>query len=119
MKTTPKALLLSAVTLSAGLTCSLALQAAETVAVEEFEIESIEPSPRPFQNRTERRLRGAWRPVDRELPAGTVRIDMSQPLARLAFYLLEPASDDGLANWNLVDGLETDAKTYPIVKTVK
>ena len=33
MKTTPKALLLSAVTLSAGLTFSLALQAAETVTI--------------------------------------------------------------------------------------
>ena len=46
-------------------------------------------------------------------------IDMSQPLARLAFYLIEPRSDDGLADWNLVDGLEADAKTYPIVRSVK
>jgi hypothetical protein len=44
---------------------------------------------------------------------------MSQPLARLAFYLLEPRSDDGLANWNLVDGLEANAEVYPIVRTVK
>jgi len=95
------------------------LEAAETLALEEFRIESVEPSPRPFQNRTERRLRGAWTPVERELPAGTLRIDMAQPLARLAFYLLEPVSDDGLANWNLVDGLETDATVYPIVRTAK
>ena len=28
---------------------------------------------------------------------------MNQPLARLAFYLLEPRSDDGLVDWNFLD----------------
>lgn len=98
---------------------SAPLQAAETVAIEEFRIEAIEPAARPFQNRTERTLRGAWTAAERQLPAGTLRIDMTQPLARLAFYLLEPRSDDGLANWNLVDGLEPDAKVYPIVRSAK
>jgi hypothetical protein len=93
------------------------LQAAETVQIEEFRLEGIEPAARPFQNRSERTLRGAWTAAERELPAGTLRIDMTQPLARLAFYLLEPRSDDGLANWNLVDGLETDATVYPITRT--
>jgi hypothetical protein len=96
-----------------------ALEAAQPVEIEEFRIEGIEPAARPFQNRTERLLRGAWTAVERDLPAGTLRIDMSQPLARLAFYLLEPRSDDGLANWNLVDGLEANAEVYPIVRTVK
>ena len=95
------------------------LPAAGTVAIEEFTIEAIEPAARPFQNRTERTLRGAWTAAERQLPAGTLRIDMTQPLARLAFYLLEPRSDDGLANWNLVDGLEADAKVYPIVRSAK
>ena len=41
---------------------------------------------------------------------------MTQPLARLAFYLLEPASDDGLVNWNFLDDQLKDAKTYPILR---
>jgi hypothetical protein len=41
---------------------------------------------------------------------------MTQPLARLAFYLLEPASDDGLVVWNVLDDQLTDAKTYPILR---
>ena len=57
--------------------------------------------------------------TERELPAGTLRVDMTQPLARLAFYLLEPMSDDGVANWNLVDGLELDARTYPILRSAQ
>jgi hypothetical protein len=95
------------------------LDAAGTVQIEEFKIEAIELAARPFQNRTERTLRGTWTALQRELPAGTLRIDMTQPLARLAFYLLEPRSDDGLANWNLVDGLEANAEAYPIVRTAK
>ena len=93
------------------------LPAAQTMDVEEFKLEGIEPAAQPFQNRTERTLRGSWAAAQRELPAGTIRVDLSQPLGRLAFYLIEPRSDDGLANWNLVDGLEGDAKVYPIVRT--
>ena len=95
------------------------LASAQTMQIEEFHIEGIEPAARPFQNRTERTLRGAWTALERELPAGTLRVDMNQPLARLAFYLIEPRSDDGLADWNLVDGLEAGAKAYPIVRSAK
>jgi hypothetical protein len=56
-------------------------------------------------------------PARRELPAGTLRVDLTQPLARLAFYLIEPRSDDGLVNWNLLDDALKEAKTYPIVRT--
>ena len=42
---------------------------------------------------------------------------MNQPLARLAFYLLAPTSDDGITAWNyLDDSLGADAKTYPILR---
>jgi hypothetical protein len=43
-------------------------------------------------------------------------IGMNQPLARLAFYLLEPASDDGLVAWNVLDDPLKDAKMYPILR---
>ena len=52
------------------------------------------------------------------MPAGTFRVEMKQPLARLAFYLLEPRSDDGLVDWNLLDeALGEDVTVYPIVRT--
>ena len=42
----------------------------------------------------------------------------SQPLARLAFYLIEPRSDDGLVDWNLLDdALGESVPAYPIVRT--
>jgi hypothetical protein len=39
------------------------------------------------------------------VPAGTLVVAMDQPLARLAFTLLEPQSDDGAVNWNVLDGV--------------
>jgi hypothetical protein len=95
------------------------LKTATKVAVEEFRIDGSETAPKPFQNHNERTLTGAWVAGEREVPAGTLRIDVAQPRGRLAFYLLEPRADDGLVNWNLLDEALKDAKTYPILRSVK
>ncbi len=87
------------------------------VTLEEFRIDANETAARPFQNHHERTLKGAWVPTERKLQAGTLRVEMTQPLARLAFYLLEPRSDDGLANWNILDDVLREAKAYPILRT--
>jgi hypothetical protein len=93
------------------------LESTTKLAVEEFRIEKSEASARAFQNHHERTLTGVWQPAARELPAGTLRVDMKQPLARLAFYLLEPRSDDGLTDWNFLDEALRDAQLYPITRT--
>ena len=85
--------------------------------LEEFRIDSSTTATSAFQNHNERTLTGAWAPAKREVPAGTLRLDMAQPLARLAFYLIEPRSDDGLVDWNLLDEALKDAKVYPISRT--
>jgi hypothetical protein len=85
--------------------------------VEEFQIESNTVAPRPFEQHTERTLTGTWVKAEREIPAGTIQVDVKQPLGRLAFYLLEPRSDDGLVNWNHLDEvLGADVKTFPIIR---
>lgn len=93
------------------------LNRATKVSVEEFRIEKSEAAARPFQNHNERTLTGSWQPAERELAAGTLRVDLKQPLARLAFYLLEPRSDDGLTDWNFLDEALKDTKIFPIVRT--
>jgi hypothetical protein len=93
------------------------LKSATRVEVEEFRIDASETAATAFQNHHERMLKGAWIAAERELPAGTLRIDLRQPLARLAFYLLEPRADDGLVNWNVLDAALADAKVYPIVRS--
>jgi hypothetical protein len=41
---------------------------------------------------------------------------MRQPLARLAFYLLEPRSNDGLVTWNVLDEALKSGRS-PILRT--
>ncbi len=73
------------------------------VTASQFEIAESTTTARPFQKHTERTLRGTWIERPETLPAGTLIVRTDQPLARLAFYLLEPRSDDGLFNWNFFD----------------
>lgn len=94
-----------------------ALTAPETVQVEEFQIAGSEAAEREFQGHRERTLTGKWVAAERQLPAGTLRVDMTQPLARLAFYLIEPRSDDGLVDWNLLDDAIGTSKVFPIVRS--
>jgi len=84
--------------------------------VEQFRITEAEQSAREFQGHHERRLEGAYEPLQAHVPVGTWRVDMRQPLARLAFYLLEPRSDDGLANWNFLDEALESSDLYPILR---
>jgi hypothetical protein len=95
----------------------LPLRGTPTLDVEEFQIEGNTQAANPFQNHRERTLTGKWVAAKRALPEGTVTVRMDQPLARLAFYLLEPRSDDGLVNWNLLDDALKDVRVYPIVRT--
>ena len=87
--------------------------------VERFAIES-NTNYQTFEGHNMRRLEGTWHPsAEPVMPAAYWIVPMNQPLARLAFYLLEPASDDGLVNWNVLDEQLKDAKTYPILRRAK
>jgi hypothetical protein len=92
------------------------LTRATTVRIEEFQIAGSAVA-QEFQGHKERTLEGAWVAAERQLPAGTLRVDMTQPLARLAFYLIEPRSDDGLVDWNILDEAIGESKVFPIVRS--
>lgn len=93
------------------------LAAPARMAVEEFRIDSTRAAEQPFQNHRERRVWGRYVRTERIFPAGTLRVPSGQPLGRLAFTLLEPRSDDGFLNWNLLDAaLERAPATYPIAR---
>jgi hypothetical protein len=87
------------------------------IDVEEFRIDSTAVSAREFQQHRERTLFGAYRHAARTLSAGTVVVPTNQPLGRLAFYLLEPRSDDGFVNWNVLDEALEGASVYPVLRT--
>ena len=64
-----------------------------------------------------RTVTGAWAAGSTAAPVGSWLVPMNQPLARLAFYLLEPNSDDGATTWNFLDDLLGEGVTvYPILR---
>ena len=89
---------------------------AATLPLEEFTVAESTTTPKPFENHQERTVTGAWAAVEREVPAGAWRVVMTQRLARLAFYLLEPRSNDGLTTWNVLDEALKTGRS-PILRT--
>ena len=84
--------------------------------VEQFTIDS-NTAGQTFEGHPMRKVEGKWQAAaDVTVPKGAWEVSMTQPLARLAFYLIEPASDDGLVNWNFLDDQLKDAKVYPILR---
>jgi hypothetical protein len=84
--------------------------------VERFVIDTYTRSPKPFQNRYEAHLTGTHEAAKLSAAEGALFIPANQPLARLAFYLLEPESDDGFVTWNLIEAGLSPGATYPIYR---
>ncbi len=87
-----------------------------TAPLEEFTVGTSTAMEKPFENHQERTVTGTWAAVDRQVPAGAWRVSMTQPLARLAFYLLEPRSNDSLVTWNVLDEALKTGRA-PILRT--
>jgi hypothetical protein len=71
-----------------------------------------------FEGHAMRKLEGTWGGI-LDFVAGTkfFEVPTNQPLGRLAFYLLEPTSDDGLVAWNYLDDRLKEAPGfYPILR---
>ena len=90
----------------------------QQLAVERFTIAELTKAPRPFQGHQEARLKGTFDRVQLTVDAGSLFVPANQPLARLAFYLIEPESDDGLVTWNVIDEGLAVGLTYPIYRVV-
>jgi hypothetical protein len=86
----------------------------QAVSVEQFVIDSTMVAAQEFQGHRERQVFGRWESARVTLPEGTVVVPVRQPLARLVFTLMEPRSDDGVLNWNLVDDALDEG--YPILR---
>jgi hypothetical protein len=83
--------------------------------LERFTVDSAVRAPRPFEGHNEERVTGRWSVVTETVPAGAHFVPTDQPLGRLAVYLLEPESDDGLVTWNYFPGLARGA-VFPVAR---
>jgi hypothetical protein len=86
-------------------------------AIQAFAIESLTVGPL-FEGHRTVQVEGQWtgEPGDTSLSAGWYLVPTAQPLGVLAAYLLEPASEDGVVTWNLLDREIAPGTTYPILR---
>jgi hypothetical protein len=95
------------------------LKESERKTVQRFIIRENKMAEREFQKHKMRTLEGTFESVEQTIPTGTISVEMNQSLSRLAFYLLEPESEDGVVAWNFIDKYFGDGKYYPIVKVIE
>lgn len=79
------------------------LTESSVLEVESFRVDEIKGDSRLYQGHHLNEVKGEYVPEEKELPKGTLFITAAQPLGRLAAYLLEAESDDGLLVWNVFD----------------
>jgi hypothetical protein len=89
--------------------------AAGVARVEHFVVDSIRREPR-FEGHRPTVIEGRWLPHAGEPGPGWYRVRTAQPLGLLAAYLLEPASEDGIVAWNLLDAELAAGRAYPILR---
>lgn len=89
---------------------------------EVFMIKELKISKRKFEGHNMATAVGKYIAKTRTFKKGDYWIDMAQPLTNLAFYMLEPQSDDGLVTWNFFDaylkdlGVDKKEVEYPVFK---
>ncbi len=86
--------------------------------IERFAIDSTRIAARENQGHRERTVFGKWQAGGTVNTSGSLMVSMNQPLARLAFLMLEPRSDDGLVDWNFVDKAIEGKTQYPITRVL-
>ena len=97
------------------------LTEAATLETEAFRLKEIKGAERLYQGHRTNTVKGEYAVEKREFPKGTYLVRAAQPLGRLAAYLLEAESDDGLLVWNyfdkdIVSQWGGGAQTYPVYK---
>ncbi|MCC6677647.1 MAG: M14 family metallopeptidase [Phycisphaerales bacterium] len=95
------------------------LAAERRVRAEVYTIRSAQSASRKFQNHVLVRVRADAARREEVLPGGTWIIPTGQPLGRLAVYLLEPESEDGLAVWNYFDPWLTVGGEFPVYRVME
>jgi hypothetical protein len=85
--------------------------------VEAFAVDSVIVGPL-FEGHRTVQAEGSWsrEPRDTALSGGWYLVSTDQRLGMLAAYLLEPASEDGVVTWNLLDRELTGGSPYPILR---
>ena len=92
---------------------------------EVFQVDKHEKNQRKFEGHQMVRVYGKFTAKKQKFNKGDYIVDLAQPLGNLAFYLLEPESDDGYVTWNFFDTyfekqqVNVKPVMYPVFKFYK
>lgn len=92
------------------------LDAATQLDVDRFVVQAVVHSDGMVEGHHEARLVVTMEKAALSVDPGSVLIRANQRLARLAFYLLEPDTDDGLVTWNIIGEGLTVGQGFPVYR---
>jgi hypothetical protein len=89
-------------------------------SVQSFRVDTVIDRGRSETSRMLKDVDGAWNEAtSRTLPTGTYIVRAAQPYGLVAFYVLEPQSEDGLAQWSFFDDVLAAHSDFPIMRVTK
>ena len=93
------------------------LDAAAPVTAQAFAVDSVIDRGRSETSRMLKDVTGRWNDAARRtLAAGSYIVRAGQPYGLAAFYLLEPESEDGLAQWSFFDNILAARSDFPVAR---
>jgi len=93
------------------------LDAAAPVMAQSFAVDTVIDRGRSETARMLKDVGGHWNDAARRtLAAGSYIVRAGQPYGLLAFYLLEPESEDGLAQWSFFDNILAARADFPVAR---
>jgi hypothetical protein len=93
------------------------LHAPAAVTTQAFGVDSVIDRGRSETPRMMKNVTGSWKAAGHEtLAKGTYIVRAGQPFGLLAFYLLEPESEDGLAQWSFYDNILAAGRNFPVAR---
>jgi hypothetical protein len=96
------------------------LSAPAKVSMQTFRVDTVMDRGRSETSRMMKDVGGTWNAAtDEQLPAGTYVVRAAQPYGLLAFYLLEPESEDGLMQWSFYDGIVAPHTNFPVTRITR
>jgi hypothetical protein len=88
-------------------------------SVQSFEVDSLSVDSL-FEGHRTVTVTGAWKSAaDSSIAPGWFLVSTDQRLGTLASYLLEPASEDGVVTWNLLDRELRVGSPYPVLRAAR
>jgi hypothetical protein len=77
----------------------------ENVTVASFRADDVKFRPEPYESHLTVAVKGAWKPDQRRVPAGSLFVPVNQRGRALLLQLLEPAARDSLVSWGFFNAM--------------